>query len=68
MCAADRGEITAQHAPLIVRSLLAAGVDTTVHALGAVLYGFAAHPAQWQRLRQRPELARTAFDEAVRLE
>jgi cytochrome P450 len=65
--AADRGEITAQQAPLTVRSLLTAGVDTTVHALGAVLYAFAAHPAQWQRLRGRPELARTAFDEAVRL-
>jgi 4-methoxybenzoate monooxygenase (O-demethylating) len=66
--AADRGEITGQQAPLAVRSLLTAGVDTTVHALGAVLYGFAAHPAQWQRLRERPELARTAFDEAIRLE
>jgi cytochrome P450 len=41
-------------------------VDTTVHALGAVLSGFAAYPAQWRRLRERPELARTAFDEAVR--
>jgi len=66
--AADRGEVTKQQAPLIVRSLLTAGVDTTVHALGAVLSSFAAHQAQWRRLRERPELARTAFDEAVRLE
>jgi 4-methoxybenzoate monooxygenase (O-demethylating) len=65
--AADRGEITAQQAPLVVRSLLTAGVDTTVHGLGAVLSCFAAHPAQWDRLRERPELARIAFDEAVRL-
>ena len=66
--AADRGEITQHQAPLIVRSLLTAGVDTTVHALGAVLSCFTRYPAQWRRLRERPELARTAFDEAVRLE
>lgn len=64
--AADRGDITAEQAPLVVRSLLTAGVDTTVHALAAALHGFATHPDQWQRLRARPELARIAFDEAVR--
>ncbi|RNL84163.1 cytochrome P450 [Halostreptopolyspora alba] len=66
--AADRGDITEEQAPLIVRSLLTAGVDTTVHALGAVLYAFATHPDQWRRLREDPRLARVAFDEAVRWE
>ncbi|MFD6951440.1 cytochrome [Nocardiopsis sp. TSRI0078] len=66
--AADRGDITEEQAPLIVRSLLTAGVDTTVHALGAVLYAFATHPGQWRRLRRDPRLARVAFDEAVRWE
>ncbi|GLY18903.1 cytochrome P450 [Kineosporia sp. NBRC 101677] len=66
--AADRGDITHEQAPLIVRSLLTAGVDTTVHGLAAVLYAFATHPQQWQRLRAEPGLARIAFDEAVRLE
>ncbi|MFI7482510.1 cytochrome P450 [Kocuria sp. M1R5S2] len=66
--AADRGEITPEQAPLIVRSLLTAGVDTTVHALSAILYALATHPGQWDRLRQDPSLMRTAFDEAVRLE
>ncbi|MEV0403156.1 cytochrome P450 [Actinoallomurus sp. NPDC050550] len=64
--AADRGELTYEQAPLVVRSLLTAGVDTTVHGLAAALYGFATHPDQWQRLRERPESARVAFDEAVR--
>jgi cytochrome P450 len=64
--AADRGDITAAQAPLVVRSLLTAGVDTTVHGLAAVLHAFATHPSQWQRLREQPGLARTAFDEAVR--
>ena len=66
--AADRGDITYEQAPLIVRSLLSAGVDTTVHGLGAVLYAFATNPDQWDRLRAEPGLARIAFDEAVRLE
>ncbi|WIV53502.1 cytochrome P450 [Amycolatopsis nalaikhensis] len=66
--AADRGDITPEQAPLIVRSLLTAGVDTTVHALSAVLHAFATHPEQWQRLRDNPGLVRVAFDEAVRWE
>jgi cytochrome P450 len=66
--ASDRGDITAEQAPLVVRSLLTAGVDTTVHGLSAVLYAFATNPDQWQRLREQPELARVAFDEAVRWE
>jgi hypothetical protein len=64
--AADRGDITPGQAPLVVRSLLSAGVDTTVQGLGAVLHAFATHPGQWRRLRADPRLARVAFDEAVR--
>jgi cytochrome P450 len=66
--AADRGDITEAQAPLILRSLLTAGVDTTVNGLAAVLYAFATNPEQWDRLRESPALARTAFDEAVRFE
>ncbi len=66
--ASDRGEITPAQAPLVVRSLLSAGVDTTVHGLSAVLYALATHPDQWLRLRGEPGLARVAFDEAVRWE
>ncbi|WP_200887834.1 cytochrome P450 [Rhodococcus opacus] len=66
--AADRGDITYEQAPLVVRSLLTAGVDTTVNGLAAVLYAFATHPEQWARLRENRTLARTAFDEAVRWE
>ncbi|SEK56321.1 hypothetical protein SAMN04515665_10346 [Blastococcus sp. DSM 46786] len=66
--ASDRGEITPEMAPLVVRSLLTAGVDTTVHGLSAVLHAFATHPEEWQRLRVQPSLARLAFDEAVRWE
>ncbi|WP_431874128.1 cytochrome P450 [Amycolatopsis sacchari] len=66
--AADHGDITSEQAPLVVRSLLTAGVDTTVHGIAALLYAFATHPEQWRRLREQPSLARVAFDEAVRWE
>jgi len=64
--AADHGDITHEQAPLLVRSMLSAGVDTTVQGIAAVLYAFATNPDQWQRLRSDPGLARIAFDEAVR--
>ncbi|SDT09489.1 cytochrome P450 [Actinoplanes derwentensis] len=66
--AADRGDLTYEQAPLVVRSLLSAGVDTTVHGLSAVLYAFATNPDQWERMCAQPSLARVAFDEAVRWE
>ncbi|WP_051938953.1 cytochrome P450 [Phaeacidiphilus oryzae] len=53
---------------VLVRSLLAAGIDTTVRSLGTVLWLLATHPEQYAELRARPELIRPAFDEAVRLE
>ena len=64
--AADRGDITHEQAPLIVRSLLTAGVDTTVHALAAVIEGFLSAPDQWEVVRRDPSRARIAFDEAIR--
>lgn len=64
--ASDRGELSPELAPLVVRSLLSAGVDTTVHGIAALLHVFATHPEEWQRLREDHSLARPAFDEGVR--
>ena len=66
--AVDTGEITAEEAPLLVRSLLSAGLDTTIVAIGNALYAFATYPAQWQALREKPALTRPAFDEVLRFE
>jgi cytochrome P450 len=66
--AADAGEITPEEAPLLVRSFLTAGVDTTVNGIGNAIFCLASHPAAWQRLRADPSLARNAFEEALRLE
>ena len=66
--AADRGDITQEQAPLLVRSLLTAGVDTTVYGIGNSMYALASNPHQWETLHNDPELAKFAFDEALRWE
>ena len=65
--AADAGEITEHEAGLLVRSLLSAGVDTTVTGIGSALWALARNPEQFERLRADPKLARNAFEEALRL-
>ena len=64
--ALDEGELEAHEAPLLVRSLLSAGVDTTIAAIGNTLHCLATDAAAWSRLHQTPALARHAFDEALR--
>jgi cytochrome P450 len=66
--AVDTGELTAQEAPLLVRSLFTAGVDTTVAAIGGAVHCLARFPEQFAKLRADPSLARAAFEEAVRFE
>ncbi|MEY4642924.1 MAG: hypothetical protein RLZZ227_2918 [Pseudomonadota bacterium] len=66
--AVERGEVNEAEAGMLVRSLLSAGVDTTINGLGNALYCFARFPEQWRVLRARPELARAAIDEILRFE
>ncbi len=66
--AVDRGELTEEEAPFLVRPFLTAGIDTTVAGLGNMLYAFTTRPAQWARLRADPGLGRQAFEEALRWE
>ncbi len=66
--AADKGEISEEEAGMLVRSLLSAGVDTTVNAIGSALYCFGRFPRQWEILKENPDLARGVIDEVLRLE
>jgi cytochrome P450 len=52
----------------LVLNVLAGGVDTTVAQLAHGMRLFAAHPDQWELLRQRPELVSKAVDEVLRFE
>ena len=64
--AADRGEITADEAKLLVGILLSAAADTTVMTLGNAIRAFTLFPAQYQRVRQDATLVRAAFEESLR--
>jgi cytochrome P450 len=64
---ADKGELTHDEAGLLVRSLLSAGVDTTVTGIGNALWCLAQNPAQFAKLKDDPSKARNAFEEAMRL-
>jgi cytochrome P450 len=66
--AADNGEITHEQAPMLVRSLLSAGIDTTVYGIANTVQALSANPDQWALIRAKPSLARFAFDEALRYE
>ena len=63
---ADAGNIEHWEATLLVRSLLSAGVDTTIDSIGLCLRCLAEYPDQWALLRSDPDLARATFEEATR--
>ncbi len=64
--AADAGDITEGEAGLLVRSLLSAGVDTTVTGIGNALWCLSQNPDQFDALRAEPSLATNAFEETLR--
>ncbi len=66
--AVDSGELSEAEAPMLVRSFLSAGVDTTVNGIGNALLCLAEHPDQYAKLHADPTLARPAFEEALRFE
>jgi cytochrome P450 len=64
----EDGDINEQEAGMLVRSLLSAGVDTTISAIGNALLAFAQHPDQWALLHADPSQAKWAFEECLRYE
>jgi cytochrome P450 len=66
--AVGTGELNEQEAGMLCRTFLSAGVDTTVGSIGLMMLTFARSPEQYQLLRQKPELARNAFEELLRYE
>jgi cytochrome P450 len=64
--AADAGRITEAQAPNMVRSLLSAGIDTTIHSIALVVHDLATHPGEWAKLRAAPQRAKFAYEESLR--
>jgi cytochrome P450 len=66
--AADDGLIEPDEAPMLVRTLLSAGLDTTVFTLCNAIVSFGRHPEQWAHLHANPAMARQALEEVLRYE
>lgn len=64
---ADEGDLTEDEAALLIRIFISAGIDTTINGIGFALQELVQNPEQWAKLRADPSLARSAFDEGLRL-
>ncbi|WP_424140586.1 cytochrome P450 [Roseomonas chloroacetimidivorans] len=64
--AADAGEITHEEAGMLVRTMLSAGLDTTIFTLANAVANFGTHPDQWRILQENPTTARSAIEEVLR--
>jgi cytochrome P450 len=69
LAAEDRGD-RLSHAECVnlVLNVIAGGIDTTQAQLSHALRLFAAHPRQWELLREQPGLTARAVDEVLRTE
>jgi cytochrome P450 len=63
---ADEGLVNDAEAGMLVRSLLSAGIDTTVTGIGNALWALSRNPTQFAALRADPSLALNAFEETLR--
>lgn len=63
----EQGDLPAELAPVAMRDYLNPSLDTTISATGQLIHQLGINPDQWRRLRERPELARNAANEAVRM-
>lgn len=64
--AARDGDVSEAEAGMLVRSLLSAGIDTTVTGIGNAIWALSQHPEQFAALKADPSLAMGAFDEVLR--
>lgn len=64
---ANEGALDPDLAPFAIRDYINPSLDTTISATGQLIYQLGRSPDQWERLKQTPELALNAVNEAVRL-
>ena len=64
--AADRGQISAAEAKLLLQTVLSAGADTTYITMANALRAWSLFPAEYAEVRADPKLIRNAFDESLR--
>ena len=63
----EEGALAPELAPICMRDYLNPSLDTTISASGMLVYQLGRNPEQFALLRERPDLARNAANEAVRM-
>jgi len=66
--AADRGDIPHETCGMIIHQYVAAGMDSTITALGNAIYLLATHPDEFDLMRRDRSLIPAAFNEIMRYE
>lgn len=66
--AANRGEIPADSPPHIIHQYVAAGLDTTIAAIGNAIELFGENPDQYEKLRNDSSLIPAAMNEVLRMD
>ena len=66
--AAERGVISYETCAMIIHQYVAAGMDSTITALGNAIYLLATHPDQFDLMRRDRSLIPAAFNEIMRYE
>ncbi|WP_086681217.1 cytochrome P450 [Amycolatopsis pretoriensis] len=63
---ADEGRISEQEARDLVKTVFAAGFDTSTSGIASMFRAFGDHPGEWRKLRERPDLVAPAWEESIR--
>ncbi|NKQ57806.1 cytochrome P450 [Amycolatopsis sp. K13G38] len=66
--AAERGEIPPEHVVKLLWNYAGPAFDTTIHAISNLIWALARDPAQFDVLREDPDLVPNAVDEGLRYE
>lgn len=66
--AAERGDISDETCAMIIHQYVAAGMDSTITALGNAVYLLATHPDEFDLMRRDRSLIPAAFNEIMRYE
>lgn len=66
--AAERGEIAPESCGPIIHQYIAAGLESTIAAIGNTLSHLAANPDEYAKVAADPSLIRSAFNESLRFE
>lgn len=62
----DEGKLEEEHARQLIKSIFAAGFDTTTASIASMFRAFGDNPEQWQLLKNNPELLENAWEESIR--